>query len=42
MEKCPKLDVLKPSHGKAHIRNLKTIRSKGKAAFVKGHREWYG
>jgi hypothetical protein len=42
MEKCLKLDILKPSHGKANLKNLKTIRSKGKAAFLKGHREWYG
>ena len=40
MEKCPKLDVLKPTHGKANKTNLKTIRSKGKAAFLRGHREW--
>ena len=40
MEKCPKLDVLKPTHGNAGRANLKTIRSKGKAAFLRGHREW--
>ncbi len=42
MEKCTKLDVLKPSHGKANIKNLKNLRKKGKAEFLKGNREWYG
>ena len=41
MEKCPKLEILKPSHGNANIKNLKTIRKKGKSEFLKGSREWY-
>jgi len=42
MEKCPKLGVLKPSHGQANIKNLKTIRKRGKAEFLRGNREWHG
>ena len=41
MEKCPKLDTLKPTHGKANIKNLQTLRKKGKAEFLKGNREWF-
>jgi len=41
MEKCPKLNVLKPTHRKANIKNLQTIRKKGKAEFLKGNREWH-
>jgi Protein of unknown function (DUF3795) len=40
MEKCPKLDILKPTHGKANKNNLKILRTRGKAAFLRGHREW--
>lgn len=40
MEKCQKLDILKPTHAKANKTNIKTVRTKGKAAFLKGHREW--
>ena len=42
MEKCTKRDILKPGHGNANIKNLKTIRKKGKAEFLRGNREWYG
>ena len=39
-EKCKKLDSLKPVHDKGHIKNLRKIKRKGKAVFLKGKREW--
>jgi len=40
-EGCKKLDFLKPVHGDTHIKNLKTIKKKGKKEFVKGTTYWY-
>ncbi|MEW6182697.1 MAG: DUF3795 domain-containing protein [Bacillota bacterium] len=40
-ETCNKLDFLKPSHGVAHIENLKKIRKQGAEEFVKGKKLWY-
>jgi hypothetical protein len=37
---CAKLDFLKAGHGDAHLRNLRTIRRRGTAAFVEGKRYW--
>jgi len=37
---CTKLDFLRPVHGDAHIKNLRTLCRKGKEEFVKGKREW--
>jgi hypothetical protein len=40
-ETCEKLDFLKPGHGLAHIKNLKKIKTKGVAEFLKGEKHWY-
>jgi len=40
-EKCEKLDFLKPVHGDAHIKNLQTIKKKGKEQFLTGQTLWY-
>jgi hypothetical protein len=40
-ETCKELEFLKPVHGAAHIRNLKTIRKKGSRQFIQGKRYWY-
>jgi len=40
-EDCDKLKQWEPSHGDAHIRNLRFIRRHGLAAFVGGRRHWY-
>jgi hypothetical protein len=37
---CPKLDILRPHHGDAHIRNLSKIKRQGPTAFVQGKRHW--
>jgi hypothetical protein len=39
-EGCKKLDFLRPVHGDGHIRNLRAIKKKGTAAFLKGKRDW--
>lgn len=39
-ETCGKLDFLKPTHGDAHIRNLRRIRRVGVERFLKGRRYW--
>ena len=39
-ETCNKLDFLKTVHNDAHIKNLKTIKKKGKTEFIKGKRNW--
>lgn len=39
-ETCEKLDFLKPVHGDAHIKNLRTLRKKGVDAFVGGKTYW--
>ncbi|NWF94866.1 MAG: DUF3795 domain-containing protein [Candidatus Thorarchaeota archaeon] len=38
---CDKLDFLKPSHGDAHRKNLRTLRRSGVSAFLEGPRHWY-
>ncbi|MEW6172879.1 MAG: DUF3795 domain-containing protein [Bacillota bacterium] len=40
-ETCEKLNFLKPSHGVAHIENLKKIRKQGVEEFLKGKKLWY-
>jgi hypothetical protein len=40
-ESCKKLDFLVPVHGDAHVKNLKTIKRKGKEGFLKGKTLWY-
>jgi len=37
---CEKLDFLKPSHGEAHIKNLRRIKKRGKEEFIKRKRDW--
>ena len=37
-ETCTKLDFLKPIHGDANLKNIKTIRNKGITAFLQGKR----
>jgi len=39
-EKCKKLDFLKPTHGIAHIKNLRKIKREGILAFIRGKRYW--
>lgn len=41
LDECKKLDELIANHGNAHIKNLKTIKKKGKNGFLKGKRYWY-
>jgi hypothetical protein len=38
---CKKLDFLNSVHGDAHKKNLRTIKRKGKDAFVQGKRLWF-
>ncbi|MDY6852849.1 MAG: DUF3795 domain-containing protein [Thermodesulfobacteriota bacterium] len=38
---CEKLDFLKPSHGGAHIKNLRKIKKSGQEKFIEGKRHWY-
>ena len=40
-EVCTKFDFLEVNHGKAHIKNLKTIKKKGVDEFLKGDKFWY-
>lgn len=40
-EACDKLEFLECNHGKAHIKNLKTIKRKGIPAFLEGKKHWY-
>jgi len=39
-ETCEKLDVLKPNHGDAHLKNLRVIKKQGIDGFIKGKRYW--
>ena len=39
-ETCGKLDFLKPIHGDAHIKNLRTIKKAGVNAFLEGKKYW--
>ncbi|MEW6529022.1 MAG: DUF3795 domain-containing protein [Candidatus Micrarchaeota archaeon] len=41
IETCKHLDFLKPSHGDAHIKNLRKIKRKGIEEFLKGNKDWY-
>jgi hypothetical protein len=38
---CEKLKILESHHGKACLKNLRKLKKKGPAAFVKGKRYWY-
>lgn len=37
---CKKLDVLKPVHGNAVVKNFQILKTKGKKVFLKGPRNW--
>ena len=39
-ETCEKLDFLKPGHGDAHIKNLRTLKKKGVDSFLAGMKYW--
>jgi hypothetical protein len=39
-ETCGKLDFLKPIHADACVKNMRAIRRKGMAGFLKGERLW--
>lgn len=38
---CDKLDFLKASHGDAHLRNLRRLKTKGIKEFLTGKKDWY-
>ncbi len=38
---CEKLDFLKPSHGIAHLKNLRILRKRGVDHYLMGKRYWY-
>ncbi|MEA1985675.1 MAG: DUF3795 domain-containing protein [Euryarchaeota archaeon] len=40
-EICVKLDFLMPTHGDAHINNLRKLKKKGVEGFLKGKKDWY-
>lgn len=40
LETCTTLDMLRPHHGDAHVRNLRKIQRDGAAAFIEGKRHW--
>ncbi len=40
-ETCEKLDFLTPSHGDAHIKNLRKLKKKGIEEFLGGKKHWY-
>jgi len=40
-ESCDKLKFLEVNHGKAHIKNLKTIKNKGVDEILIGKKHWY-
>jgi len=40
-ETCEKLHFLVPSHGDAHVKNLRKLKKKGKKGFIDGERLWY-
>ena len=40
-ETCPKLEFLEANHGDAHLRNLRALKRKGPAAFLKGRHYWF-
>ncbi len=40
-ETCSHLDFLVPSHGDAHIRNLRILKRKGVRGFLAGKKLWY-
>ena len=39
-ETCENLDFLKPGHGDAHLKNLRTLKKKGVQAFLAGTKYW--
>lgn len=39
-ETCNKLDILKPNHGDAHLKNLRIIKKQGTDGLIKGKRCW--
>lgn len=39
-ETCVNLDFLKPSHGDAHIKNLRNLKKTGAGTFLEGKRYW--
>ena len=38
---CEKLDFLVPSHGNAHLKNLRNLKKRGFNYFLKGKKFWY-
>jgi hypothetical protein len=38
---CKKLDILKPGHGDAHIKNLRKLKRSGISEFIQGKKYWY-
>ncbi|UCF16651.1 MAG: hypothetical protein JSW59_04145, partial [Phycisphaerales bacterium] len=38
---CENLKFLETNHGIAHLKNLRKLKRRGPAAFVKGKRHWY-
>ena len=40
-ETCEKLDFLVPSHGDAHLKNLRNLKKKGFNDFLKVKKHWY-
>jgi hypothetical protein len=39
-ETCENLDFLKAGHGEAHLKNLRTLKKKGVAAYLAGTKYW--
>jgi hypothetical protein len=39
-ETCENPDFLKPGHGAAHLKNLRTLKKKGVDAFLAGTKYW--
>ena len=39
-ETCTKLNFLTPTHGDAHLKNLRTLKKQGVDAFLKGTKHW--
>ncbi|RME62997.1 MAG: DUF3795 domain-containing protein [Nitrospirae bacterium] len=40
LNRCTKLDFLRPAHGDAHIKNLRKIKKLGLQGFLEGKRHW--
>jgi hypothetical protein len=40
-ERCSRLEGLSATHGDAHIRNLRILKKRGVAGFIRSKRHWY-